>query len=79
MSHFRKFNCVIVFSRVINRLAEPTIAALAEAVIISFHRDVRADYNLQKIIIFNNPVELHRFPLLHELWSPFQNEVEINC
>lgn len=71
MSHFRKFDCVTVLGWVIDWLTKPTVVTLAKAVIISFHRDVRADYNLQKIVIFDYPVELHRFSFLHEHRTPF--------
>lgn len=67
----------MVVCGIIDRLAEPTVA-LAEAMIVSINENVRANQNLKEIVELYDLVEAERLPILHKLWSPTQNKVEIN-
>lgn len=77
MRHDGDFNFVVVFCRVIDGLTQPTVT-LAKTVIISLYEDVGTNRDLQKVVVLYYAVKFVRFPILHELWSPIQDKVEVN-
>lgn len=75
MADFSDLHGVIIV-RVIDRLAEETVA-LAVGVVITSNGNVRADHHLQQIVIFDECIQLHGLPVFHELGPPTQYEVQV--